>query len=186
MNHPYTLPPQTRVCAFTGHRDISHEEYRRIRPILQETIEKLYSQGVDTFIAGGALGFDTIAAIEVINLQRQLYPGMKLILAIPCEGQSSSWGPAHRARYDQIRSLATAEFVLSPTYTRGCMHRRNDFMIDHSSHLIAYVHRTDGGSAYTMNRARRQGLSVINLATPTPTYYPPLTFAYEQGRFEDI
>lgn len=174
MNDSYTLPPKERVCTFTGHRDISYDESIRVRPILRDTIEQLYLQGIDTFIAGGALGFDTIAAIEVLNLQQSLYPDMKLILAIPCEGQSKSWTPAERARYDQIRALATAEFVLSPYYTRYCMLRRNDFMVNNSSHLIAYVNRDSGGSAYTMKVAKKQGLSICNLARLSPPTHSPL------------
>ena len=182
MNPTYTLPPKERVCCFTGHRDLSKEEYLRIRPILQETIEKLYANGVDTFIAGGAIGFDTMAATEIINLQHKLYPGLKLILAIPCEGQDKSWSPLDRALYHEIRRYATAEFVLAPHYYQGCMHRRNDFMVANSSHLIAFVKRSGGGSAYTLKAAQKKGLAICNLAElPAP---PSLYFPSAQGQFE--
>ena len=154
-----------------------------LRPILQETIEKLFLQGVDTFIAGGAIGFDTMAATEVLNLQRKLYPGMKLILAIPCAGQDERWSPIQRALYQQIRQLSTAEFVLSPRYYQGCMHKRNDFMVEHSSHLIAYVKRTSGGSAYTLRAAQKKGLSICNLADLL-NCDPQLSFFADQGQFE--
>lgn len=182
MNQLYTLPPKERVCCFTGHRDLSKDEFFALRPHLQEAIERLFAQGVDTFIAGGAIGFDTMAATEVLNLQRKLYPGMKLILAIPCAGQDERWSPIQRALYQQIRQLATAEFVLSPTYYPGCMHQRNDFMVEHSSHLIAYVHRTNGGSAYTLRTAQKKRLSICNLADLLNSD-PQLSFFADQGQF---
>lgn len=184
MAQPYTFPSKDRVCCFTGHRDLSKEEYLELRPILQEAIEKLFLQGVDTFIAGGAIGFDTMAATEVLNLQRKLYPSMKLILAIPCVGQEDRWTPIQKALYQQIRQLATAEFVLSPYYYNGCMHKRNDFMVEHSSHIIAYVHRTNGGSAYTLRTAQKKGLSICNLAGEINN--PQLDFFSDQGQFDNL
>ena len=184
MAPSYPLPPKEQVCCFTGHRDLSKEEYLELRPILQEKIEKLFLQGVDTFIAGGALGFDTMAATEVLNLQRRLYPSMKLILAIPCVGQEDRWTPIQKALYRQIRQLANGEFVLSPHYYNGCMHKRNDFMVEHSSHLIAFVKRSEGGSAYTLRTARKKGLSICNLAEKLD--HTQLDFFDEQGQFENI
>ncbi len=184
MDQRYILPPKERVCCFTGHRDLSKDEFLQIRPILQETIEKLFLQGVDTFIVGGAVGFDTMAATEVLNLQRKLYPGMKLVLAIPCEGQDRGWSPIQRALYQQIRQLATAEVVLSPQYYQGCMLRRNDFMVENSRYLIAYVNRASGGSAYTLRMAKKNRLTICNLADNL--LYPPLHFIGEQGEFENI
>ena len=184
MNQTYILPPKERVCCFTGHRDLSKEEYLQIRPLLQEAIEKLYLNGVDTFIAGGAIGFDTMAATEVINLQRKLYPGLKLILAIPCQEQDKRWSPLDRALYQEIRRYTTAEFVLSPHYYQGCMLRRNDFMVENSRYLIGYVDRTGGGSAYTLRAAQKKGLVICNLADQL--LYPSLRFPCEQGQFENI
>lgn len=184
MEQSYTFPSKDRVCCFTGHRDLSKEEYLQIRPLLQEAIEHLYLKGVDTFIAGGAIGFDTMAATEVINLQRKLYPGLKLVLAIPCQDQDKRWSPLDRALYHEIRRYATAEFVLSPHYYQGCMHNRNDFMVANSQYLIAYVDRDSGGSAYTLRAAQKKGLSICNLAEQL--LYPTLSFPYEQGQFENI
>ena len=38
----------------------------------------MIEKGVDTFISGGALGFDTQAAIEVLKLKKRKYKDVKL------------------------------------------------------------------------------------------------------------
>ena len=49
------------------------------------------------------------------------------------------------------------------TYTRGCMHRRNRYLVDHSTICVAYCIRDTGGSAYTVDYARRSGVQIIQL-----------------------
>ena len=48
------------VC-FTGHRSIPEEARASLANELDRVIADLYSLGADTFISGGALGFDLIA-----------------------------------------------------------------------------------------------------------------------------
>ena len=45
------------------------------------------NQGIRAYEAGGALGFDALAAQTVIRL-RESCPGMKLILVLPCLTQT--------------------------------------------------------------------------------------------------
>ena len=53
---------------------------------------------------------------------------------------------------------------MSEAYTQGCMHRRNRHLVDHSSVCICYLTGSSGGTAYTVNYARKQGLEIINIA----------------------
>ena len=50
------------TCCFTGHRRIPPEAVAPLRERLEAEIESLIRQGVRYFGAGGALGFDTLAA----------------------------------------------------------------------------------------------------------------------------
>lgn len=52
----------------------------------------------------------------------------------------------------------------SKEYTRGCMHKRNRHLVDNSSICIAYLTEQSGGTAYTVDYARKNGLIVINIA----------------------
>ena len=54
---------------------------------------------------------------------------------------------------------------VSRQYTRGCMHERNRHLVDNSSVCVCYLNRESGGTAYTVDYAKKQGLEIINLAT---------------------
>ena len=66
--------------------------------------------------------------------------------------------------YERIKALADKVVYTSQEYTKGCMHKRNRHLVDHSSVCVCYLTKKDGGTAYTVDYAERQGLEVINLA----------------------
>ena len=159
-----TLPPREQVCCFTGHRDMTYLEMQEVLPALTQAVEGLIRTGITTFIVGGARGFDTLVAIQLINLRRHLYPQLKLVLARPCPDQSARWTVTERSLYETVRREADEDILLADHYYSGCMHQRNAFMVQHSSHLLAYVTRNSGGSYHTLVLAKKQGLRIRNLA----------------------
>ena len=48
-------------------------------------------------------------------------------------------------------------------YTRGCMLRRNRYMVDHSALVIAVYDGTPGGTCRTLEYALRQKVSFVDL-----------------------
>ena len=80
-------------------------QIQMIESKVTEKMEKLITQGVTCFITGGAIGFDTIAAQKVLDL-RNNYNKIKLILAIPCEDQSSKWSDEDKCIYEDIKKSA--------------------------------------------------------------------------------
>ena len=53
---------------------------------------------------------------------------------------------------------------LSETYFDGCFLRRNDYMLERASHIIAYYNgEPKGGTFYTCRRAKRMNLEITNL-----------------------
>lgn len=55
------------------------------------------------FGAGGALGFDTLAAQCVLSLRKR-YSHIKLILVLPCTTQTKGWSKDDIAVYEEIKS----------------------------------------------------------------------------------
>lgn len=94
-----------RSCCFTGHRQIPPEERAEITSRLERVITSLYQKGIRYYGAGGALGFDTLAAQTVIQL-RENCAGMKLILVLPCLMQTKGWRPKDVAKYESIKAQA--------------------------------------------------------------------------------
>ena len=59
------------TCCFTGHRALSDTERMLCLDRITQAVEALISMGVTHFIAGGAVGFDTIAEVSVLNLKKR-------------------------------------------------------------------------------------------------------------------
>lgn len=159
------LPDPDRSCAFTGHRTLTEEQGRICRRLLEQLIPRLVRGGVDRFIAGGALGFDTLAAETLLRLRDRDHLPLSLEIAVPCVGQDARWSPAHRARYRQILSEADYVTVLAQEYYSGCMQARNRYMVDRASRLIAFYDRSKqtGGTAMTVEYAEKTGRNLFNL-----------------------
>ena len=152
-----------KTCCFTGHRNIPLLKRKAVVRNLKNELTTLIDKGYQYFGAGGALGFDTIAAQTVLELKEQ-FPHIKLILVLPCETQTRGWKEKDIAIYEEIKRQADKVVYTSKEYTRGCMHKRNRHLVDNSSICIAYLTEQSGGTAYTVDYARKNGLTVINIA----------------------
>ena len=166
---------RSATCCFTGHRTMLYEEKQKAADGIRSTVRSLVKRGVRHFITGGALGFDTVAAATVINIRdnEALVDSdgntvkISLTLAVPCPTQSDRWSFANKTMYNSIAKSADEVIMVSKSYTRDCMSRRNRYMVDSSAYCICYVTQKRGGSYYTMNYAKEAGLGIINLATDT-------------------
>lgn len=154
---------RSHTCCFTGHRQIPPGKQAEIVERLERVIISLYQRGVRFYGAGGARGFDALAAQTVLRL-RENCPGMKLILVLPCLTQTRGWPAVDVAEYERIKGLADKVVYTSQAYTAGCMHKRNRHLVDNSSVCVCYLTQDSGGTAYTVRYARNRGLEVINLA----------------------
>lgn len=152
-----------QTCCFTGHRTIPECEYQKIQKHLDTKLRQLIYQGVRYFGAGGALGFDTTAVLTVLKLKHE-FPHLRLILVLPCKEQTKGWNEKDIKIYNQIRDEADKVVYVSEHYHRSCMHVRNRHLVDNSSVCICYLTKKSGGTAYTVDYARRKELTIINLA----------------------
>lgn len=150
-------------CAFSGHRDIPSGAAEDLRRALLARVNELAEEGCRSFLCGGALGFDTMAAEAVLEVRRR--KDVRLVLALPCPGQDRRWGEGDRAVFARILAAADEAVLVSPAYHRYCMLQRNRYLVDHSDRLICYLTRDSGGTAYTVGYALRRGVAVENLAT---------------------
>ena len=153
---------RTQTCCFTGHRDIPVQEYPEIQKRLAEEIENLIKQGITTFLCGGALGFDTLAALTVLEM-KQKYPNILLSLALPHKEQEKYWREKDKKIYNHIRKQADAVVVVSENYFPGCMQKRNRFMVDRSCVCVCYLTKPTGGTAYTVHYAAKNGLRIVRI-----------------------
>lgn len=156
---------RSKTCFFTGHRKIANDKKEIISLKIKENIERLINEyEVDTFISGAALGFDTIAAECVIELKKR-YPHIRLLLYLPCYGQSRRWSDAQQYRYRVMLSTADEyKYITHSEYTEECMYKRNMEMVKDSCFCIAFCILSASGAGLTLRNAELSGIDIINIA----------------------
>ena len=156
------------TCCFTGHRpnrlpwggDEGDERCRALQTWLYCRAAEAYERGWRHYICGMAQGSDLLFAEAVLQL-KGLHPDLVLEAAIPCPEQADRWAKAQRERYHRLLAQCDLETVVQRQYTPGCMLRRNRYMVDRSSLLLAVYDGTpSGGTARTIQYALRQGLEL--------------------------
>jgi len=152
-------------CCFTGHRRLpfpqnSYQETRLLALLRNYVIALIEQKKVDYFITGGALRTDTIAAEMVLEL-KQMYPHISLEIAIPCADQDARWPKADKVRYRRLLKLCDYLIPLQGFYSPGCMDRRNRYMVDQSSYVLAVWTGAAGGTANTVRYALEKGKRIL-------------------------
>lgn len=129
-------------------------------------LERAYEAGYRHFICGMARGADLYFAEAVLALRARC-EDVTLEGARPCESQANSWPAGERQRYQDILDQCDYETLVQHQYDRGCMMRRNRYMVDRSSRIIAvYDGVPKGGTAQTLAYALRRGLETDILTLP--------------------
>ncbi len=151
-----------KSCFFTGHRIIPLSEFNKVKQSLYDNIISLIEKrDIKYFYAGGALGFDTLAAQAVIDLKK-IYD-IKLVLVLPCRDQTARWSKRDVEIYNDILSKCDRYYYITDVYDRGCMLRRNRAMADSCDYCISYLRRNSGGTAYTVRYATENNVKITAL-----------------------
>ena len=158
---------KSKTCCFTGHRpnklpwgtDETDPRCEALKEAIRKAVVKAYDEGYRHFICGMAKGCDFYFC-EAVQALRDSRPGITVEAAIPCESQADKWPEAERRRYRELVGLCDFETVVQHSYDKGCMLRRNRYMVDRSSRLIAAFDGTLGGTMYTVTYAMKRGAEV--------------------------
>lgn len=150
------------TCAFTGHRPESlpwrdnEEDKRCVRAKreLDEAVERAYELGFRHFICGMARGGDLFFCESVLAC-RARHGDVTLEAAVPYAEQAALWPEKDRARHRELLTLCDLETLVQVGYTPDVFFRRNVYMMEHASRLIALFngHWHRGGTAATMRYA---------------------------------
>lgn len=171
-------------CAFTGHRPHKlffpgvQSDMNELRARLREMIRMLIWEGYSHFISGGAQGVDLMAAELVLELRAQ-YPWIGLELAVPYEGQSARWGWQDQARYEAVMAQADIVTYVRHSYSREALFERNRYMVDQADLLVAAFNGRPGGTAMTIDYARRRGVPVtcVEASQRAELHRPAMAFS---------
>ena len=144
-----------KAVAVTGHRIVKDLDKKNLKNIFRELIEKEYN----VFHVGMALGFDIICFKTLLELKAQY--NIKIIACIPCENQDSLWSEKQKKEYRNLLNFADEKVILSKEYTSSCMQKRNEYMVDNSMVIVAYLKRNSGGTYNTVKYAVEKQKEII-------------------------
>lgn len=158
-------------CSFTGHRPEklpwgSRETDPRCAALkrgIAREVKKAYDRGFRHFLCGMARGTDLYFCEEALALREQ-HRDITVEAVIPFAGQAERWSGTDQRRYQTLLDRCNMETMIQYQYDRGCMHRRDRYLVDRANLLLAVFSGVPGGTVYTLNYARKKGTETVILA----------------------
>lgn len=81
----------------------------------------------------------------------------------PFDAQAERWEVRHKLRHDRLFTQADIVTATGHEYNRGCMFRRNRYLVDNADLLLAAYDGQPGGTAMTVEYAMNIGIPVQRL-----------------------
>lgn len=164
------MPEKKISCCFTGHRpnklpwgtDEEDSRCTELKAQIAQKLAEIYDRGYRHFICGMAIGCDLYFFEEVLAL-RQRHPDVTAEAAVPCPSQPNAWPDDIKEKYYRFLESADRVTMVSQTYSKGCMMKRNRYMVDSSSLILACFNGTSGGTMSTLLYAMRSGLEKVQI-----------------------
>ena len=149
------------VCTFAGHRQIFAA---RLSDKIDAALEKLLISDTDfTFYTGGMGEFDALCSSAVRGAKRR-HPekNIRLLLVLPYMMQDIN---DNKDYYEQSYDDILVPMELMGVHYKGAIKKRNQWMLDRSDVLLAFVYREFGGAYETLQYAKkRPSMDIINFA----------------------
>ena len=140
-----------KACCFFGHRDCPEG----VLPLLRAAVERaILQEGITLFYVGREGAFDALATKVLLQMAAK-YPHIQFNVVLAYHPRT----PLEQGL--QSRTIL-ADGVESVPH-RFAILRRNEWMLERSQTVIAYVTRSFGGAASFLQRARQDGKAVINI-----------------------
>lgn len=163
-NNDFDIVKSKTVC-FSGHRPEklpfggSDDAYviRVLKSTLYKAILDSIDEGYDCFITGLARGIDLWAGEMIMDLKSAGRP-IKLVAAAPFREHGANFHGAEKFSLGNILMNSDKVVYVSQDYFKGCLQRRNEFMVNNSGKLIAVVSDYKSGTGSTIHYAEKRGL----------------------------
>ena len=137
-------------CCFIGHADSPFE----LRTKLKNTVIKLISEGILNFYVGNNGNFDWLVQDVLIEIIKKGVL-VNLYVVLSYVGEKSICAPQEYTIYPEGIENTPLRFAIT---------KRNDIIINKSSLMVAYVKHNLSNSHKWLEKAKKKGLKIINLA----------------------
>ena len=150
-----------KTCCFTGPRPKNYPWGRdkeceaKIEEKLKIAVQEAVERGYRHFISGMSAGIDLLAAKIVLQLREDMSEmGIVLEAAIPFPSQFKRWKEETKREYEIILSQCDKVHYIADAFSLEAYKKRDKYMVDKSSLLIAVEGKPNGGTARTIAYAR--------------------------------
>ena len=148
------------TCFIIGHREASEELF----PVLTEVVERhIIEYNVTDFVVGQYGNFDKLAA-KAVRVVKKRHPTVTLTLLLPYHPYDRPI-PVPKG-FDRTYYPPGMETVPK----RAAIVQANRYMVDNSTHLIAYVWHPGSNARnlleYAQTKSRNRMIRIENLAAP--------------------
>ena len=138
------------TVAFCGHSNVYYDTV--IEEKLIHIVENLIINGATEFFTGGYGTFDKLSA-KIIRILKEKYPHIKSTLVIPYLDR----------KYDLSMYDDVVYPPLEKTPLRFAISKRNQWMVNNSDVLVAYVEFHWGGAEKMLAYAKQKKKKIINI-----------------------
>ena len=138
-------------CTFFGHRDCPDNLKQSIRAVI---IDLITSYGVDMFYVGHQGGFDGLVRGVLREVTQECLQVHYAVVMAYMPSESSAPNDASDTMLPEGIELVPPRYAIS---------WRNNWMLQQSDLVVAYVAHSWGGAAQYVQKATRAGKTVINL-----------------------
>ena len=150
-----------KICCFAGHSDVYGSDNLQT-DVYNKCEELITEKGVNFFWVGNYGGFDKLAARTIRELKEK-YPNIKLELILPYVTRSIN--DYEEIYYKDYDNMAIADMP-EKTPVRFRILKCNQYMVNCSDFLIAYVNHSFGGAAKTLEYAQeKKHIVIFNFGT---------------------
>lgn len=177
---------------YLGGYDMKNPTMMNLKERLLSTIEELIKEGYDTFISGGALGTDQ-AAFWCVEILKREHPHIRNVVASPYLDQGKErhrdpetgkmvgwtaeqamWYKKMIQRADRVIYVDQEEYYARDSRTSVGKHSnwklniRNEYMVDHSSHVVAVWNgvKAKSGTWNCIHYAQQSGTKTFTFIDP--------------------
>ena len=107
-------------------------------------------------------GVDLWAAEIILEICKE-NDNIRLFSACAFPGMEKEWEQSWQERYQNVLKNADGQQFISQRPGRKAFFDRNEWMVDHSSRLLAVYTGAHGGTLETIRYAQKKGIEVVQM-----------------------
>ena len=136
-----------KICCLIGHEDLRDYNTEKMKIAIEKQIHQLQENGVDYFITSCRLGFETLAALKVIEMRSKTHYDSNLLIMSLFEEEKrkvwfKNWSKKDLETYEFIKKNIYEEYDVTGEI-KGTLLAQHKSMIDVSNYVLVAFNGKD-------------------------------------------